>query len=322
MNALSVEMLNGQARHMRVSKRRVFDLSDMGQPDSVQDDFGMDLSVNYDPWWTEPQIPKGGMPRTNPTGARANLQPGETYRATDSYRPAQPMTPNNDERNLPSSYTQAPIKQLPHQNYPGSFPHGWIPYEELSPQVFPDTPPRPSGWVGIPKLSDEKKRAIDAVHPEPWLPDEFQVYDVSGGFGSLQGAMHGMHGMRGMGVIVPPSVTTAVANDAMKAGAEAAAAGATPSDVEKAIAAVIDIGSQAGALYLQKRAMDEQADLLKKQQAAAAAQQAVNRGPATATLPPSGGSSLTTPLVIGGGLALAATIAALLLSKKKKGGRR
>ena len=317
MNALSMEMLNGQARHMRVSRPRVVDLSDMGQPDTVHDDFGLDLSVNYAPWWTELPIPKG-LPRTNPTGARANLEPGQTYRATDSYRPAIPMTPNNDERNLPSSFTQQPIKQLPHQNYPGSYPHGWIPYEELSPQVFPDTPPRPSGWVGAPKLSDEKKRAIDAVHPEPWLPDEFQVYDVSG-FGSLQGAMRGMRGMHGMGVIVPPSVTAAVANDAMKAGADAAAAGGTASDVEKAIAAVVDIGSQAAALYMQKRAMDEQADLLKKQQAAI---QNANRGPMTATLPPTSGSSYTTPLVIGGGLALAAALAAVLLSKKKKGGRR
>ena len=191
MNSLSLENMRGAGRALRglsapitieidhgdVRAKLRHELRGMGQWDN--DEFGLDLTPNVAPWWQEPPIPKG-LPRTNPTGARANFEPVETYRATDAYRPSEPFTPSNDERNLPSSWTQEPLKQLPKRNFNVSFPHGWIPYDEVQAVIGPDTPPRPSGWATAPLLSQEKARAIDAVHPEPWMPDDLQVYDAIG----------------------------------------------------------------------------------------------------------------------------------------------
>lgn len=314
MTHLTMQSMNGEARHFRVNPPMV---ASLGEEDSY----------SLTPDWGYPRI----VPPLAPGETmqyRRSPEPGQAWKS-DVPMPSKPMTPNNDERNLPV-IDGHPLIQLPHRNYPGSFPHGWIDYEKMYPAVYPDTPPVPPGWMSAPFAANEKKRAIDLVGPVPAVPEDAQAYDISG-FGSMQDAMHGVGQIAP--IPIPPSLTNAAAS-AVTAQAEAAkAAGASTSIVNQ----IIEFGSSMASLYLQKRMIDQQKAAEKKMQdqqaAALAAQQAALAAQARAAGAPSSVVSTIEetpfykhPAVIVGGAAAAVTLAVIvakaLSSKGKARGNR
>lgn len=138
---------------------------------------------NIAPWWRQPALKPGQV-----TTVRRKMEPGQVYKATDAYRASLPMTPSMDARDLPSSWTSRPLLQFPRRNYPGSFPHKWIPYEKMYAATGPDRPPRPPGWAPIPPYAGEEERAISAALPLPWADEQNMAHDISG-FGDLASAM-------------------------------------------------------------------------------------------------------------------------------------
>jgi hypothetical protein len=343
MNALTIQGLNGLGRHMRglsapltieidhgdMRTRFRHELAGLGEPqtdDPMDQDFGINLTPGFAPWWKQVPPPKG-MPQSAATGARAKPSRGELFRAKDAYRESFPYTPSMDARDLPSSDTQEPLKQLPHRDYPGSFPHRWIDYRDLYPATGPEQGPTPSGWEPAPMLSHEEMRAVNAAMPGPWASPEDMAQDISGikGFGSLHEAFTAGRRVRGMGQLVPSSVTTAIAGQAMQAGATAAAQGATPSTTAQIISSVVDFGSSAASLYLQQRQIEQQreaerkARALEAQRLALLQQQAAAAGVPFRPPPSEGGIGTGTIVGAAAGVAVLGTLVYILT---RKGGRR
>lgn len=262
MTTLTLQSLNGQMRAFpgiagpltvaidhQDAKVCIRHVSGLGQEDSHEPA----PDWRYDR--LEPKLRKGEF-----WTHRGVPEPGETWKTPGS-RPAWPMTPDNDPRFLPK-YGK-PMIVLRKENYPGSYPHKWIPYEDVRSSARPDLPPMPQGWWAPQYQSKEEARAINAGMPSPAAPEEGMVYDVSG-FSSMEGAVYGI------GQISPgaaSAVAQAAAAPVAQAAKDAQAAGASPSFVES----IIQFGSAAAALYIQKRQMDAQQELAKRQAAAQAA---------------------------------------------------
>lgn len=121
-----------------------------------------------------------------PMRTRRSVEPGELFVSKGGYRGAWPYTPSGDERILPVFGKPTPI--LPVQAYPGSYPHGWIPYEDMKMDVSSEMGPTPSGWVEPNYVSNEKAAAKEWAMPFPWSAPENQSRDVSGlGLMSMNG---------------------------------------------------------------------------------------------------------------------------------------
>jgi len=289
-------------------------LSGVGEPMTDDEPYGFNLSPDFAPWWKQIPGAYGEETRTRRTPER-----GEAFVAKDNIHPSWPVTKGNDERNLRSSFTGKPIKQLPHRNYPGSFPHGWVDYNDLYAATGPERGPRPSGWESAPRYADEKARAIEAAMPSPWASEENMVYDISG-FGDLASAM-GHHGFGHLGLYVPPSVSTAIASQATTAALEAA----TPSLAMQISSAVVDFGSSSAALYLQQREMERQRAAERTRLALEAQRlELLRKQAAAAGVPfrPTSGVGLGTVALAGGGVVAIAALVYALTRGKRKGGRR
>jgi hypothetical protein len=187
MTHLTIQNMNGTGKVMRrrLSPPRIFALRDFGDVDSSpmdNSDLGLDpkgLSPNYAPWWTQLPLEPGEV-----TTQRGTPTPGEARIARSAYWKSSPLTPNNDARDLPVSFTGKPLQQLPRQNYPGSFPHTWMPYEDQIPATGPEMGPQPSGWSPIPGSSQGQAAAENGGQPVPWVAEDQMTHDISG-FASL-----------------------------------------------------------------------------------------------------------------------------------------
>lgn len=187
MTHLSMQNMNGVGRVMgrRISRPGVMGLSDvvpdMQNPVS-EDDLGQDpkgLRPDYGTDWIQPPLRKDEVDTQ-----RGTPPPGQYRRAYSAYRASSPVTPDNDARDLTNSFTGKPLRQLPRRNYPGQFPHTWIPYEELRPAVGPEMGPTPSGWAATPTERDLRARAENGGQPVPWVAEDNMTHDISG-FASL-----------------------------------------------------------------------------------------------------------------------------------------
>lgn len=124
--------------------------------------------------------------KNEPMRTRRSMEPGELFFSRNGYHGPWPYTPSNDERILPVFGKPTPI--LPVQAYPGSYPHGWIPYEDMKIDVSSEMGPTPSGWVEPNYVSNEKAAAKEWAMPSPWSSPEKQSRDVSGlGLMSMNG---------------------------------------------------------------------------------------------------------------------------------------
>jgi hypothetical protein len=322
MTHMSIQNMNGVGTLMRrrISSAGRLTLNDIVPPDGTptsEDDLGLDpkgLSPNYAPWWVQPRLKSDEV-----TTQRGTPTPGETRKAYSADHPAFPMTPSNDARDLPNSYTGKPLRQLPRRNYPGDFPHTWIPYEDLQNATGPEMGPTQPGYAPIPSEAQMRARASDGGAPVPWVAEDHMTHDISG-FSSLSqlgqnGWLRHVMGQRvrgrmvahlkGMGDIpgmvvdldapAPAAAVNAVTNQAVTA----AAAGASPDTITQ----IIDFGSKAATLALQ-------------------ASGAIPKPATTSILPAALTSSAATPVIIMGGAA--ALLGAVLLAMKggKKGRRR
>lgn len=310
MNALSAENLGTlsaplviDVHHGDARVRWEHQVSGLGQPQTDKDDFGENLAPDFAPWWKQIPARKDEWVRT-----RRNVQKGEAYKAADAYRGAWPMSPSNDERNLPTADGH-PLIQYRHKRFTTNFPHTWIDYEKMVPMVGPDEPPMPQGWLPPPLFAEEEQRAISAVFPGPAVGPEDMARDISGmhGFASLQDLMAGGPGL-GVAVStvpIPSGVTTSIASAAQDAATQTAASGGSTTDVLGAVAQVIDLGSQIAAVEIQRQAL-------------AAARKITVPSPTlmTPVSPGAGGPSL---LAIGGIAAAGLAVLAVALSV---GGRR
>jgi hypothetical protein len=228
-----------------------------------------------------------------PMRTRRSVEPGELFVSKGGYRGAWPYTPSGDERILPVFGKPTPI--LPVQAYPGSYPHGWISYEDMKMDVSSEMGPTPSGWVEPNYVSSEKAAAKEWAMPFPWSAPENQSRDVSGlGLMSLNGL--GRFGrfhdfitaqnyaesrdfMKGVGaddsyetqimtsqqessdannpevqLNKEAAAASAIAAQATDAGKTAAAAGASPFDINTLINSVIKVGTTVAAGYLTPKA--------------------------------------------------------------------
>ena len=186
---------------------------------------------------------------------RHRPEPGEIWYSTKTW-PIKPMTLDNDARSMPYQYNINP--SLPIRDFSRQFPHTWIDYEDMYAAVYPDEPPMPSGYAPSEYAHNELKRAIDVAMPTPWLSEDKMTQDISG-FGSL-GEAAGL-GQWGLPTI---SLNTAPATDAVKDEADKAKEeGASSSTVND----IVNFGAQIGALYLQKRALDQQMKEAERQRA-------------------------------------------------------
>lgn len=337
MTHMSLQNMNGVGILMRrrISRNQRLTLSDIVPPDQTpitDDDLGLDpkgLSPNYAPWWTQPPLRPGEV-----STQRGTPTPGETRQADSAYWPSSPLTPSNDARDLPESYTGKPLRQLPRHDYPGVFPHTWTPYEDLHTSTGPEMGPTLPGWAPTPTAEDLRKRAVDGGQPVPWVAEDQMTHDISG-FASLQDlgrprwrggmshadiharvvkamARHAVRGMAGLGQIPGMVATDAqleaqIAADAAAGGqtgaaasavtnqaAAAQAAGATPSVVDS----IISGGSKVAVSILQAKGVLPAAK------------------PAS-VLP--GGASMT-PVLIGVGAV--GVLGAIWYAATRKGGRR
>jgi hypothetical protein len=345
MTHLSMQNMNGVGRVMkrRISNPPRLSLSDIVPSDAnpiSTDELGMDpkgLSPNYAPWWVQPPLRPGEVDTQ-----RATPTPGETRDAYSAYRRSSPLTPSNDARDLTNSFTGKPLRQLPRHNYPGSFPHTWIPYEDLQVATGPEMGPTPPGWAPVPSSAQLQARAENGGQPVPWVAEDSMTHDISG-FSSLHqiGAVRfgggqsvadihrrviramahhhvAKRGLFGLGQIDPAT------------GADSSGI-VTQSGLEQAIAS--DSTSNAAAGAVTKQAVTAQAqgaspDTISQiinfgAKAATAALTAAGKlpapKPAQASMLPTGG--ISTPIIIGG-LSIAALGAAFLAMKSGKGGKR
>lgn len=311
MPSLTLESMNGTSRHLRGlagpltieidhgdAKARIrHELSGLGQANgNWAYPARVPPRIGPNEFWTKRRLP----------------EPGETWAADHTY-PSKPMTPQNDERNLPDSETQLPILQLPRRDYPGSYPHGWIDYEDMAAALGPDLPPIPPGWLRPMNAAGEKQRAIDAAMPTPWSSPERMARDISG-MGGLAAVV---------GASVPSdAVVGAAAGAVATQAAQAQAAGAPSSIVNQ----IVEFGSSVAALYLQKRAIDQTqqaAQAAAQQQAALAAQARAMQMPAQVVrqIEPETPWYKSPVVLVLGALAAAATGYVVVKSVSKKGRR-
>jgi len=305
MTHVSIQNMNGTLKHFR-GLSKFARLADIEDQQELQGD------------WSYPRVPEPLKPGEFFT-VRRKPEAGELWTSDGTY-PVNPMTPSNDERNLPDSMTGQPLKQLPKIDYTTNYPHRYIPYGTVKAYVYPDRPPVPPGWAGAPRRN-EKRDAIDLVGPNPWVPEDRQAYDISG-FGSIQevemakrlGGMVpiGEEGSGGMSQAEIDAAARAVSQQT----AAAAAAGASPSVLDS----ILNFGAQYAAQQLAANAAQRQAAALTAQAnaQAQAAQAQANAAAAqrAALLGSSAGGGSTpfyqNPIVIGGGaLALIGLIFAL-----------
>ena len=329
MNHLTLQNMNGCGHAMRgmaapliieidhgdLRSKLRHDMADL-MPDSLLDqDGGAGLARDWAPWWT--QMPPPRVPQSPAAGAAGKPRKGEAVIATTENRQPYPLTPSNDARQLKSPFTGKPLARYPVKPYPGSFPHTWTPYELLKADAGHEdwSAPTPPGWTAPPLSMDEERRAVGAAFPEGWAPEDAMAHDISG-FGSLHAAFLAS---RGMGQI--PGMVGVSAEEAASAAAAvtrqataAQAAGASP-DV---VSSIVDFGSQAAAIYLQKRTID-QAKQAESQQRILLAQQAAASG-----VPfPRAAGGVGTGTAVGVGIGIAALAAAIALAlSRKRGGRR
>lgn len=249
MIGLTVSSLNGKAR-------RINGLA--GNPQVP----GVNIPPDYAPWW------KQVKPRGFNTTVRRNLEPGQLFIDKAEQYPPWPWTPNNDARDLPEAFTGKPLQQLPRRQFTVDFPHTWIDYAQLRPQVGPEMGQQPSGWEPIPQLSAQRAEAMAAAMPSPWVAPERMVYDISG--------LAGFLGMLGQDEWDSSKLVTSLSTEATDAGTAAAKAGASPGTVTQIINGVVEFGSLAASLYLQKRQIDQikKADERERRRQALAAQAA------------------------------------------------
>jgi hypothetical protein len=326
MTHLSVQNMNGvgsvmgrriSSAHNRLTLSHLAD-SDQ-QPQSGDDDMQLTprgLDPNYAPWWIQPPLKKDEI-----TTYRRTPAPGQLSIQQTADRPGYPMTPSNDARDLPSSYTGKPLKTLPRRDFASEYPHGWIPYEEVRVATGPEMGPTPPGWAQAPRWGSERERAMDAAFPVPYSSEDQMTYDISGfsslhqlnGLGALSNAIHqrvrsrmAAH-MSGLGeadlstavVDLDAPAPAAAAAAVTQQATQAAQAGASPNVVSQ----IIDFGAKAAVITLQ------------------ATGKIPAPKPATTITSMLPGKSAT-PYVIGG-LTLAGIIAAIAAMKSgKKGGRR
>jgi len=124
--------------------------------------------------------------KNEPVRTRRSVEPGEAFISRNGYRGPWPYTPGNDERNLPKYGQSMPI--LPVQKYSGSYPHTWIPYEDMKMDVSSEMGPTPSGWLEPNYVSNEHAAAKEWAMPFPWSAPESMARDVSGlGLMSMNG---------------------------------------------------------------------------------------------------------------------------------------
>jgi hypothetical protein len=234
MNALSLQNLidTPGARPVRM-------VSGLGQP-QTDDEFGLNLDPDFAPWWKEMPTPK--VIQSASTGARATPPDGYLRKAGSGYRESYPLTVSNDERNLPTP-SGKPLLRLKGEKFTRVYPHTETDYSELRPQVFPEIGPTPSGWMAPPRIADEEARAVNAVVGAPAAYPEDMTTDISG-FGSLHEAFMGQ--IPGMVVSLDDPAPAAAQKAVVQQAAQAQAAGASPSTVDK----IINFGAQfiAGAL--------------------------------------------------------------------------
>jgi len=326
-NHMTLQNMNGVSRHMagnltiRHNDLTIEHMSDIDQqPQSGDDDMQLTprgLDPKYAPWWIQPPLRPGEITtyRRTPAGGEVSIQ-------QTADREGMPLTPSNDERNLPSSWTGKPLKRLPAQNYPGSYPHGWIPYEQVRAAVGPEMGPRPFGWHPAPEMNS----GIDAAAPVPYSSEDQMVYDISG-FSSLHdvGGLHlgwehqihrrvlgrmahhlRRHGIHGLGD-VPGLVTEsgleqqlqqdaaaqAAAGAVTRQATTAQAAGASPSVVDQ----IINYGAQAAAIALKTKYPPPKTVVVPKQ-------------------------PTPTSTYVYGGVAVAGALGLAYMLTRKKGGRR
>src|ERR1700687_419871 len=187
MTHLSIQNMNGVGKIMRrrISPNRHTTLASFGDVDTNpmdESDLGLDpkgLSPNYAPWWRQPPLRPGEVDTQ-----RGTPRAGERAQADSAFWPSSPLTPSNDARDLPNSYTGKPMRNLPRQNYPGSFPHTWIPYEDLKVATGPEMGPTPPGWATVPTSAQVQARAENGGQPVPWVAEDQMTHDISG-FSSL-----------------------------------------------------------------------------------------------------------------------------------------
>jgi hypothetical protein len=327
MTHMSIQNMNGVGTLMRrrISNPRQLTLSDIvpdEQTPTTDDDLGLNpkgLSPNYAPWWVQPPLKRDEV-----TTQRGTPTPGELRKAHSEDRFAQPLTPNNDARDLKNSFTGRRLDQWKRRDFPGQFPHTWKPYEDIQTATGPEMGPTPPGWGMMPTPAALRQGAIDAGGNVPWGTEDNMAHDISG-FSSL----HDVNGMAALSLIVGRRVravlsqklsgmgqfitsysqletpagqaaVNAVTNEATKA----AASGADDKTVEQ----VIQLGAQVAALALQ----------VKYQTTGPVAPK-----PAPASVIPAFlKSGDNTALYIGGGLALAAAVAVAVAAGRKKGRRR
>ena len=247
---------------------------------------------------------------------RAVPEPGGLWLSTKTW-PSTPMTLDADARSMPYQYNINPA--LPIRDFSTAFPHTWINYEDMFPAVYPDEPPMPSGYAPAPYAANELRRAIDVAMPTPWAAEEKMTHDISG-FGSL-GEAAGLGQPWGPLISISPTAT-AGATDAVKKEAEEAKAAGEPASV---ITGILNFGAQVGALYLQKRALDEQMDEAKRQRASQLeierlklqqqqlAVQAARAGAGSQVVNDMKPSDGVSPWLVGGGAVAATVIATQLI---------
>lgn len=329
MTHLSMQNMNGVGSLMRrrISPNRPATLSSFGEAnDLMPDDLGLDpkgLRPNYGTDWIQPPLGPDEV-----TTQRGTPTPGQLRKARSADRPAYPLTPSNDARDLTNSFTGRPMISTPRRDFTIQYPHKWIPYEDLRAATGPERGPTVPGWGTTPTEAQLRARAENGGQPVPWVAEDHMAHDISG-FSSL----HEVHGMGHLSLIIgrrvrakiakclsgmgdiPGMVTswdqlfasptgTAAVNAVTQQATTAAAAGASPSTIEQ----IIDVGAKAAALALQASG---------KIQAPPPPQPAQS-----SMIPQFLRSGSNTTLYVVGGLALAGAVTVAVMAGRKKGGRR
>lgn len=240
------EAMNGVSRRMGVGENpdapNVDDAAPVPGPSSVE---------TYEPDYNYPRVAPPLAPGEYPTHRR-ELERGETARS-DAGRPARPVTPLHDERNLP--LFDEPLRQLPIRDHVRSYPHFFVPYEEVGSSVWPDNPPRPFGYQAPQREADELSRAVEALAPEPWTTEDKMVTDISGlGQTDILSSLKSLFGS-----VESPEGRAAA--EAVQKEAEQAEAEGQPQSV---IDGILSFGSQLASLYVQKRQLDKMQDIERK----------------------------------------------------------
>jgi hypothetical protein len=131
----------------------------------------------------------------------------------------------------------------------------------------------------------EREAAMEWALPGPWATEDTMATDLNGfrGLSNALATANALNGLKGMGQSefdgATAAASSAISKEAMQAGADAKAAGASDSDVANIINQVVNFGSEAASLYMQKRELDTQKKIEEAQRRLLAAQ-AAQRMPA------------------------------------------